>query len=124
MMNMMLESNAYPALTGEVVTERHARICRERGHATHTVDGVDQGSCPRCGENTEEPAPISPKFAEMVKLEESVRFAGLGAAMAPMFWERDRAADQMEAARAKLYTLFDSLTPAELAAFGEYRRSH
>ena len=40
----------FPALTGDVVTERHARICRERGHATHTVDGVDSGICPRCGD--------------------------------------------------------------------------
>lgn len=45
----------YPALTGGVVTEAHARVCRERGHATHTVarpDGVRvwTGICPRCGE--------------------------------------------------------------------------
>ncbi|MBB5833426.1 hypothetical protein [Kribbella italica] len=45
-----------PALAGEVVTEFHARICREVGHATHTVDGIDQGVCPRCGDVTERPA--------------------------------------------------------------------
>lgn len=42
----------YPALNGQPVTERHARICREQGHATHTVDGADSGTCPRCGEAT------------------------------------------------------------------------
>ena len=41
----------FPALTGDVVTERHARICREIGHATHTVEGVPSGICPRCGES-------------------------------------------------------------------------
>lgn len=40
----------FPALVHGVVTERHARICREQGHATHTVDGVDTGLCPRCGD--------------------------------------------------------------------------
>lgn len=47
----------YPALTGDPVTERHARTCRESGHATHTVDGVDTGTCPRCGAVT---APAEP----------------------------------------------------------------
>jgi len=37
------------ALNLEPVTERHARWCREHGHATHTVNGVVQGECPRCG---------------------------------------------------------------------------
>lgn len=45
--------NDFPALNGDVVTERHARTCREQGHATHTVDGVRQ-ACPRCGEVTVE----------------------------------------------------------------------
>lgn len=40
----------FPALNGQPVTEAHAQVCRERGHATHTVDGVDSGTCPRCGE--------------------------------------------------------------------------
>lgn len=39
----------YPALNGEVVTEAHARICRERGHATYTQDGIESDFCPRCG---------------------------------------------------------------------------
>jgi len=46
----MSTSTSYPALTGNEPTERHARICREEGHATHLVDGVDTGICPRCGE--------------------------------------------------------------------------
>ena len=49
-----------PALNGEVVTEGHARYCRTNGHMTHTVDGVDQGFCPRCGEITRKPAPSEP----------------------------------------------------------------
>lgn len=40
----------YPALNGDPVTERHARICREVGHATYVVDGVKQDVCPRCGD--------------------------------------------------------------------------
>lgn len=40
-----------PALTGEVVTEGHARYCRENGHAFNRKDGVEQGWCPRCGED-------------------------------------------------------------------------
>jgi hypothetical protein len=47
----------FPALTGEVVTERHARICRERGHARHTIEirpgeRVNSDRCPRCGDYT------------------------------------------------------------------------
>lgn len=42
----------YPALDGDVVTERHARYCAEHGHATRTLDGVDVGACPRCGDVT------------------------------------------------------------------------
>lgn len=49
------------ALNGTPVTEAHAKVCRERGHATHTVDGVDQGFCPRCGDlTTRKPAPSEP----------------------------------------------------------------
>lgn len=42
----------YPALNGRPVTDAHARICAERGHATYKRDGVDTGSCPRCGDVT------------------------------------------------------------------------
>ena len=41
-----------PALNGETVTQGHADYCATNGHMTHTVDGVDQGFCPRCGEST------------------------------------------------------------------------
>lgn len=41
---------SYPALNGEVVTEAHAAYCVDKGHAVHTVDGVEQAMCPRCGE--------------------------------------------------------------------------
>lgn len=43
----------FPAAEGRTVTEGHAAICRERGHAVHRVDGVATGVCPRCGEVTE-----------------------------------------------------------------------
>lgn len=52
MLNHELES-MFPALNGGVVTERHARICREQGHASHSVDGKDTGVCPRCGDVTQ-----------------------------------------------------------------------
>jgi hypothetical protein len=43
---------SYPAASGEVVTEGHARYCRDHGHAAHTVNGVPSPRCPRCGEST------------------------------------------------------------------------
>ena len=61
MLNHEIES-AFPALTGGVVTERHARICRERGHARHDVDGVPQDRCPRCGDWIAAPAPRTPEY--------------------------------------------------------------
>lgn len=42
-----------PAASGAPVTERDAATCRDQGHATWTVDGRPQGTCPRCGEVTE-----------------------------------------------------------------------
>ena len=39
----------YPAAAGTGVTERHVKTCAQIGHATHYVDGVDNGTCPRCG---------------------------------------------------------------------------
>ena len=46
--------NEFPALSGGVVTEAHARRCAENGHAEHVVDGVSTGTCPRCGAVTEQ----------------------------------------------------------------------
>jgi hypothetical protein len=40
----------FPALTGDYVTEAHAQICRERGHATYKINEVPQTCCPRCGD--------------------------------------------------------------------------
>lgn len=40
----------YPALNGDVVCQGHSDYCRDHGHATYTLDGIDQGWCPRCGE--------------------------------------------------------------------------
>lgn len=52
--NLLRERNAdlFPFLYGDYVTERHARVCRERGHAEHRVNGVLTGTCPRCGADT------------------------------------------------------------------------
>jgi hypothetical protein len=40
----------FPAVNGGVVTEAHAALCHERGHAAHTVDGKASPVCPRCGD--------------------------------------------------------------------------
>jgi hypothetical protein len=54
----MTDQTDYPALYGEPVTERHARICREEGHAAHLINTRDTGVCPRCGDVTE-PDPLA-----------------------------------------------------------------
>lgn len=64
----MTTANRFPALNGEPVTEAHARTCREQGHATHTVDGVDSGTCPRCGETT---IPATPANVERLRVDSS-----------------------------------------------------
>lgn len=49
-------ANTFPALEGNVVTEGHARYCRENGHATNMILGTNalpesvSETCPRCGE--------------------------------------------------------------------------
>lgn len=45
----------FPALVDGVVTEAHARVCRERGHATWTIDDEVQPHCPRCGDLLQDP---------------------------------------------------------------------
>lgn len=40
----------FPAVDGRVVTEAHAKICRDRGCSTYVKNGIDMGFCPRCGE--------------------------------------------------------------------------
>lgn len=49
--------NDYPVIDGRIVCQGHADACAEFGHATYTIDGVDQGYCPRCNEVTEKAAP-------------------------------------------------------------------
>lgn len=43
-----------PAINNEPVTTAHVMTCLLHGHAIHTVDGVDTGICPRCGEPNKE----------------------------------------------------------------------
>lgn len=43
-------ANSHPAAMGEVVKQGHVDYCRDNGHATYVVDGIDQGYCSRCGE--------------------------------------------------------------------------
>lgn len=47
-----MNTQTYPAASGETVTERDARTCRDNGHAGWTKDGVDTGLCARCGDST------------------------------------------------------------------------
>lgn len=42
--------HTYHAVNGQTVTQADANACASEGHKTHTVDGVDTGVCPRCGE--------------------------------------------------------------------------
>lgn len=51
---MSVRITDYPAAEGRPVTDAHARMCAERGHATWTRDGRDSGTCPRCGEVDED----------------------------------------------------------------------
>jgi hypothetical protein len=46
---MMNAENMFPVVNGMTVTERHVKVCADRGHATYTVDSVDSDICPRCG---------------------------------------------------------------------------
>jgi hypothetical protein len=39
----------FPIVTGRPVTQGHADLCEAKGHARWTVNGRDQGICPRCG---------------------------------------------------------------------------
>lgn len=35
--------------TDRVIKQGHVDYCAENGHATHTIDGIEQERCPRCG---------------------------------------------------------------------------
>ena len=69
-----------------------------------------------------EQAPAS--FARMAQLEENASAAKLTEAMGRFPWDRERARESRKAAQAELFSLMESLTPAEMAAFGEYRKTH
>lgn len=49
-------ANTFPSLEGNVVTEGHARYCRDNGHARNAIIGKNgeiveiSERCPRCGE--------------------------------------------------------------------------
>lgn len=65
---MSIYATSYPLVTGRPVTQGHADYCAEHGHATHKVNGVDQGICPRCMEVTEPtpaPAPRTPRYVQV-----------------------------------------------------------
>lgn len=61
------------ALNGTVVTEAHAKVCRERGHATHKVDGIEQIHCPRCGEARTEEITVT---GETIKIGDEISLFG------------------------------------------------
>jgi hypothetical protein len=41
--------------TDRVICQGHADYCEEYGHAKHTVNGIVQDRCPRCGDSRNEP---------------------------------------------------------------------
>lgn len=118
--------NTYPALTGSVVTEAHARLCRESGHAVHLVAGIDQGVCPRCGDVTqpaELPAETVAKFDRLLHLEWAVRVSGAGMGMAVGVSDFGFAqqATGHAADKARLAAAVDALSLSEMKAYGDYR---
>jgi sigma54-dependent transcription regulator len=113
----------FPALAGETVTEAHVQTCRERGHAARTVDGTDSGACPRCGEVTTDAVA---KFDRVLDLEAAVRLTRTARAFNGAGVPNFRKAQQDQGIAgdaARLSAAIDALTPAELAAFGEYRKA-
>lgn len=65
----------YSALERGWATEGAARWCKMHGHATHVVDGVDTGRCPRCLELTEKPAEIPETHVERDNVRVGVHMA-------------------------------------------------
>lgn len=62
---------------GRVVMQGHADYCAENGHARHTVDGVEQVFCPRCGEPSDaDPLPVSEAESRLAEARSSF-YAGL-----------------------------------------------
>lgn len=56
-------ARSFPAIStsenwhDRVVCQGHADYCAENGHASHTIDGIVQPRCPRCGDLREDPEP-------------------------------------------------------------------
>lgn len=109
-----------PALYGRTVTTAHTALCAERGHATHTRDGVDTGTCPRCGEVTVEVVDVK-AFDRLLQLELNLWARKTAVAMAPTQKERGLAAEYLQSDRDALYAALDALTPEQAKAFGKYR---
>jgi hypothetical protein len=122
-MNRKLEM---PALNGQTVTEFHARICREQGHATHTVDGRTSGTCPRCGEVTEPAETTTGSVAVFDMLLSLEREVSDNRALAQAGADRDtqaRGLENWKAAKVRLSSWLDELSSAELIAFHAYRKA-
>lgn len=68
---MSVKITDYPAAAeGRPVTEAHARVCAERGHATWTRDGQASGVCPRCGDERAALAtPLTPDYVGTMRHE-------------------------------------------------------
>lgn len=62
----------FPAVEGGVVTEAHAKICADKGHATYVKDGMDTGLCARCGEVTTSEEQITDEQIKGIDSEEIV----------------------------------------------------
>ncbi len=71
--------NSFPALAGRPVTQAHVNRCIRDGHASHTVDGLDDGVCPRCGavkERTPEAMDLITQFQKYCKQFELIAAEG------------------------------------------------
>lgn len=127
---------AFPILTGDVVTEAHAQICADRGHATWTVDGEDKGICPRCGDLTATPEKTEDEealFEAIADLEWDAKQAKNTTLWtinpADTRGQHDslvldlRATQKREAqeAQAKLFGAIDALSPEQRSRYGTWR---
>jgi hypothetical protein len=84
----------FPMLRGAPVTEAHARICRERGHAVHSINGVASDRCPRCGDLRKN-STTTDAFAEDADSATAIAIRAVKAAGVDEFkvqaWERVKA---------------------------------
>ncbi len=83
----------FPALTGEVVTEAHSKICKTRGHANYSKNGVQADFCPRCGDMLDLPEVTKSEVSD----SDEKAFDSLGtlqtliASMAPLAKQAEKA---------------------------------